>query len=164
LPRRPACAFEFSQPLDAFIHSKPAGLVSCRIHSWDSALQSFFPLAQPFAVSDVSTLMALRQPSRPFPPQATNSRVTSHWASRPFQSGPHLQGLAPHKSPFLYIGGLDRCRHVALLSFLPSRVFASQASSGFHLSSPLKFLPESLKAPLRYFSGSVTQPTRPSHF
>jgi len=29
-----ACAFRFSQPLDAFIRSKPAGLVSCRIRSW----------------------------------------------------------------------------------------------------------------------------------
>jgi len=29
-----ACAFRFSQPLDAFIRPEPAGLVSCRIRSW----------------------------------------------------------------------------------------------------------------------------------
>jgi len=30
-----ACAFRFSQPLGAFIRPKPAGLVPCRIRSWD---------------------------------------------------------------------------------------------------------------------------------
>jgi len=29
-----ACAFRFSQPLDAFIRPEPAGLISCRIRSW----------------------------------------------------------------------------------------------------------------------------------
>jgi hypothetical protein len=29
-----ACAFRFSQPLDAFIRPEPAGLIACRIRSW----------------------------------------------------------------------------------------------------------------------------------
>jgi hypothetical protein len=38
-------------------------------------------------------------------------------------SAPRLQGFPPHESPPLQAGGLGRHEHVALLGFLPSRVF-----------------------------------------
>jgi hypothetical protein len=34
-----ACAFRFSQPLDAFIRPRPAGPVSCQIRPWGSGSQ-----------------------------------------------------------------------------------------------------------------------------
>jgi hypothetical protein len=52
----PRCTFRFSQPRDAFIRLKLAGLVPCRIRSWGSVLQSFAPLVQPYIVSDASCL------------------------------------------------------------------------------------------------------------
>jgi hypothetical protein len=65
LPRRTACALRFSQPLDASIRPVPAGLVSCQIRSWGCSLQSFAPLAQPFAVSGAVALLSLDTPDSP---------------------------------------------------------------------------------------------------
>jgi hypothetical protein len=39
-PRPAACAFRFSQPLDASIRPEPAGLVSCQIRSWGSPFRA----------------------------------------------------------------------------------------------------------------------------
>jgi hypothetical protein len=51
LPPPVTCVFELSRPLDAFIRPAPPGLVSCRIRSWGSFLQSIAPPAQPCARS-----------------------------------------------------------------------------------------------------------------
>jgi hypothetical protein len=63
LPQPATCAFRFSQPLDAFVRPEPGSLVSCRIRSWGCTLQSFAPLAQPYAVSGATTLMTFEPPS-----------------------------------------------------------------------------------------------------
>ena len=59
LPHPVACALRFSRPLGAFVRPVPGGLVSCRIRSWGSTLQSFAPPAQPCAVSSAVALLAL---------------------------------------------------------------------------------------------------------
>jgi hypothetical protein len=46
---RTACAFRFSQPPDALLHSEPTGLVSCRIRSWGSPFRALFLIVQPYA-------------------------------------------------------------------------------------------------------------------
>jgi hypothetical protein len=51
--------FEFSQPLGAFTHLKPVGLVSCQIRSWDFSFRAFFPRTQQPAVSSDFTLLML---------------------------------------------------------------------------------------------------------
>jgi hypothetical protein len=63
IPQPATCAYRFSQPLDAFVRPEPGSLVSCCIRSWGCTLQSFAPLAQPYAVSDACTLMAFEPPS-----------------------------------------------------------------------------------------------------
>jgi hypothetical protein len=72
LPRPTACASRFSQPPDAFFRPAPAGPVSCRIRSWGFALQSFAPLAQPYAVSDACYPLDVRilDAGPPTPPRS----------------------------------------------------------------------------------------------
>jgi hypothetical protein len=59
LPHPVACTFRFSQPHGALVRPVPAGLVSCRIRSWGCTLQSFPPLAWPYAVSGAFPLLML---------------------------------------------------------------------------------------------------------
>jgi hypothetical protein len=70
---RLCCAFRFSQPRDALFHSRPHGLVSCRIRPWDSSFQRVppsqsrhsFHYALPSASSSPSsTLLLLRSEER----------------------------------------------------------------------------------------------------
>lgn len=49
----------FSTSRRVSIRREPAGLVSCRIRSWGSTLQSLAPTAWPYAVSDADPLMVL---------------------------------------------------------------------------------------------------------
>jgi hypothetical protein len=63
LPHPTTCALRFSQPLDALVRPVLTGLVSCRIRSWGCALQSFAPLAQPYAVSSADPLLTLHEPA-----------------------------------------------------------------------------------------------------
>ena len=49
---------------------------------------------------------------------------------------PRLQGLAPHESPPLVAGGLDRRERVALLGFLPPGFSPPLERHGFHRTSP----------------------------
>jgi hypothetical protein len=95
LPSPTACASRFSQPPGAFIRPEPAGLVSCRIRSWGSALQSFLPLAQPYAVSSAVTLLTFQPSSGSCSTRESASRLSGLGRSRARSSpGPFsLQGL-----------------------------------------------------------------------
>jgi hypothetical protein len=108
LPHPVACALRFSQPPDAFVRPVPGGPVSCRIRSWGSALQSFAPPAQPYAVSSATTLLALNgsetisTPGRPRSTRraARNGTVAPpRWNARgPFAGGsPHRRNGAANR-------------------------------------------------------------------
>jgi hypothetical protein len=63
------------------IHREPAGLISCRIRSWGCTLQSFAPVAWPYAVSGADPLLAL-VPARhhldiPFPLAPAETEISS---------------------------------------------------------------------------------------
>jgi len=100
LPGLSACAFRFSQPLDAFIRPKPAGLVSCRSRSWGSPFRALFlssrrklsPTPLPSCRLDGLTWSkrCLPTPSQRlgFAPAMANSLMA-------LASTPRLQGLAP---------------------------------------------------------------------
>jgi hypothetical protein len=139
LPHRTACTYRFSQPPGAFIRPVPGGLVSCHIRSWGCTLQSFAPPAQQDAVSSAFALLSfgrtqtphhahrkrpkpttMRSPTLHRRPKSTNTgRNRRQLTSRPpatsrvpiqARERPRLQGFAPHESPPLTAGGLDRRR------------------------------------------------------
>jgi hypothetical protein len=138
LPRPTACTSRFSQPPGAFIRPEPAGPVSCRIRSWGSALQSFPPLVQPYAVSDAVTLLALPEDHVGAPSTgAANPKKRRLPASKRHPDRPaRLQGLAPHESPPHTHGCLGREQRVALLGFRPPGCSPSLDWHGFHRASP----------------------------
>ena len=138
LPRPTACASRFSRPPDALIRPEPAGLISCQIRSWGSALQSLAPPVQPYAVSGASyplvvAALTVRRPTDPPPTAETVNRGQHRGGAL---STPRLQGLAPHESPPLVAGGLDRRERVALLGFLPPGCSPPPERLGFHRTSP----------------------------
>jgi hypothetical protein len=137
LPHPITCASGFSRPLDAFIRPEPAGLVSCQIRSWGFALQSLTPPAQPYAVSGAVALLSLKRPScRLALPTSTRKRAfIGHVFDLP--NAPRLQGFAPRESPPLRPGCLDRNQRVALLGFVPSRVFPLSSLDRTFTRSPL---------------------------
>jgi hypothetical protein len=53
------CLLSVSRALEALIHPRPAGLVSCRFRPWGFTLQGRYPLAEPFALSSAVTLLQL---------------------------------------------------------------------------------------------------------
>jgi hypothetical protein len=65
LPHPTASTSRFSQPPGAFIRPEPGGLVSCRIRSWGSALQSFTPPVQQYTVSGALPLLAFKRARPP---------------------------------------------------------------------------------------------------
>ena len=157
LPHPAACAFRFSQPPGALFRHVPAGLVSCRIRSWGCTLQSFPPLAWPYAVSGASPLLSFGRIRRarladvptvaraPLAVAETTARETRTLARSEDRSSPgltcprkppRLQGFAPRESPPLPAGGLGRRRRVALLGFSPSRALLTRQRPGFHRASP----------------------------
>jgi hypothetical protein len=128
LPRPTACAFRFSQPLDASIRPMPAGLVSCQIRSWGSPFRAFF-LARsrtpsPAPLPSCRSRRLATPPESLLPSRAPKCRARNRlpWWEGP-RSAPRLQGFAPRESPPLSAGGLGRHERVALLGFLLSRVF-----------------------------------------
>jgi hypothetical protein len=150
LPFPAACAFRFSQPPDASFRHVPAGLVSCRIRSWGCTLQSFAPLAWPYAVSGARPLLSFGRSRRTrladgptvarAPPavaetmtRETRTRARSENRSSPGltcpRKPPRLQGFAPRESPPLPAGGLGRRRRVALMGFPPSRALLVAAAA-----------------------------------
>lgn len=149
LPTRTACTFRFSQPRDAFIRLEPTGLVPCRIRSWGCALQSFVPLVQPYTVSGAVCPPGVEPCPHQLQPQTASSRsrlghkrqqrfATKRSQRRP---NPRLQGLAPHESLLHEVSGLDWSRHIALLSFCPSReIVASTGGLGLHRNLPSRSL------------------------
>ena len=78
LPHPTTCALRFSQPLDAFFRPVLTGLVSCQIRSWGCALQSFPPLAQPYAVPGAAPLLTLHEPANPLSSNAAHRRSAVH--------------------------------------------------------------------------------------
>jgi hypothetical protein len=103
------------------------------------SLQSFVPLAQPYAVSDAFTLWTLGTPSaRPldsitfFGTYAPHPATVSVNADAPKM--PLSSGLCSTQESVATAGGLDRRRYVALLGFIPSRVFSL---AGMERPSPL---------------------------
>jgi hypothetical protein len=144
---RPACASRFSQPPDAFIRPEPAGPISYRIRSWGSALQSFAPLVQPYAVSDAITLMSLDD--TPFGLSSNGSNNLSNRNRDPRYPGepPRLQGLTPHESPPQSVGCLGLLVRVALLGFCPPGYSPSLERPGLHRASPLELSSPGRKRP-----------------
>lgn len=157
LPRPAACAFRFSRPLGALFRHVLAGLVSCRIRSWGCTLQSFAPLAWPYAVSGACPLLTFGRIRRarlaggPTVARAslavaeTTARETRTLARSEDRSSPgwtsprkppRLQGFAPRESPPLPDGVLDRRRRVALLGFRPSRALLLTALARLSPSLP----------------------------
>jgi hypothetical protein len=53
------CLLSVSHALEALIHPRPAGLVSCRSRPWGFTLQGRYPLAEPRALSSTVTLLQL---------------------------------------------------------------------------------------------------------
>jgi hypothetical protein len=118
----------FSTSRRVSIRREPAGLVSCRIRSWGCALQSFPPVAWPYAVSSADPLLTLvparrhlarrpcpahrgaRSPNagcarllRPSPPEGVPVRrsrplPTGHRSDRPFASPPVPAWPKPRRS------------------------------------------------------------------
>ena len=157
LPHPVACAFRFSQPPGALFRHVLAGLVSCRIRSWGCTLQSFAPLAWPYAVSGACPLLSFGRSRRarlaglPTVARAslaiaettayeTRTRARSEDRSSPGltcpRKPPRLQGFAPRKSPPLPADGLGRRRRVALLGFSPSRALLIAAVAWLSPSLP----------------------------
>jgi hypothetical protein len=138
LPRPTACTSRFSQPPGAFIRPEPAGPVSYRIRSWGSALQSFVPLVQPYAVSGAVTLLAFggRPWRTPFHQRATPEDASRTGFEEPYDRPFRLQGLAPHESPPHTNGCLGRKQRVALLGFHPPGFSPSLEWHGLHRTSP----------------------------
>jgi hypothetical protein len=143
---RTACAFRFSQPLDAFIRPTLAGLVSCRIRSWGSPFRAFLLLCSLGTVSGARALLPFNTPpnlpeSQPRRERRGAAPQPSLILERPWNA-PRLQGFAPHKSPPRQTGCLDRHARVALLGFLPFRAFPpGQNGHGLHRASPHEVAP-----------------------
>jgi hypothetical protein len=126
LPHPTACAFRFSQPLDALIRPEPAGLVSCQIRSWGSPSRAFL-------------LPRSRMPSpapipswRWFHPRSPTSEVRrsrSYLGYAPASHTEHVVGPS-RASPAFRVLLHARVRH------LPKRFKPRQARS-----SPGPFLP-----------------------
>jgi hypothetical protein len=141
LPRPTAFASRFSQPLDAFIRSTSAGLVSCRIRSWGSPFRAFSSRA---AWSPSPVLVpSCRSITPPNLSELRRRRERRSAAPPPFPmwkgpwNAPRLQGFAPHESPPLQADGLDRHERVALLGFPPSRVFPLGEMASVFTAPPL---------------------------
>jgi hypothetical protein len=94
LPHRTACALRFSQPLDASRRPVPPGPISCQIRSWGCTLQSFVPLAWPYAVSSAVPLLTFERPEN----TTAQATFTAH------RSTPRVHSLRPSSK------GLDRNR------------------------------------------------------
>jgi hypothetical protein len=91
----------------------PAGLVSCRIRSWGSALQSLAPVAWPYAVSGAAPLLTLETIERhPVSPEASEDPPAKP-LSRADRDEPEsfvaFRGLLPATIRHSHASGLDRC-------------------------------------------------------
>jgi hypothetical protein len=119
------------------------------------SLQSFAPPVQPFAVSGAVALLSLRRAVEP--PEDPLSRRERRNAAPvrqiPMVDGPskrpRLQGFAPHESPSLRTDGLGRLEHVALLGFVPFRVFPLTGMATAFTAPPLMWLSVWAQAPSR---------------
>jgi hypothetical protein len=142
LPHPTASAFRFSRPPDALIRPVPAGLVSCQIRSWGCALQSFSLSCSRTPSPAPHSLMTLVYSRKSSHPTTTHSprQASTNGTAQEHTDGPRrrsrLQGLSPHKSPPLVIGGLDRLERVALLGFYPPGLASQLKRYGFHRPSP----------------------------
>jgi hypothetical protein len=121
--------FRFSQPPGAFLRPVPAGHLSDQIRSWGFPLQSFSPLAKPCTISSTLALLPLGPPPRSHIQARRNPmRLTplgQHYdpdLRKTEQKAPTSEPYSARESDAI-ADGLDRRRHVALLGFLPSRVF-----------------------------------------
>jgi len=119
-----------------------------------------FPSVQPFAVSDAVALLSLvRLVDQPVP-TSPDASAKLHRSRLALPDGPRLQGFAPHESPPLFTGGLDRRRARGSLGFRTLQGFLPRWRSRTFTRPPLIGLPwrlpkQPLPAPLR-----VSPPTR----
>jgi hypothetical protein len=111
------------------------------------ALQSFPPLAQPYAVSGALALLSLERPSnqpdtrRPVANAEASRRSAGSHKWDGLRNAPRLQGFAPRESPPHRADGLGRPEHVALLGFIPFRVLTLTEMALAFATPPLMRLP-----------------------
>jgi hypothetical protein len=87
----------FSTSRRVSIRREPAGLVSCRIRSWGSALQSFSPPAWPCVVSDAGPLLTLVPARHHLGPP--NARRPPKWTKPAHRSLPPAQPPVVRRRP-----------------------------------------------------------------
>jgi len=150
VPLLTACVFRFSQPPDAFIHPSLTGPVSYQIHSWGFPLQSFTPSVQPYTVSDNDTLLSLAYPGLPSalaPLYSRRIRKCSNNTAGSLKA--RLQtpssGFYSTRKSATYLGGLDHCKHTALLGLLPLQGFRPHRNSMTFITPPLMQLQKRCK-------------------
>jgi hypothetical protein len=108
--------------------SELIGLISCRIRSWGSPFRAF--LLPRSRTPSPAPLPSCRFEVPSEPPSKTSSRPRAEArdpSPAPSSSLPEplrLQGFAPRESPPLPLGCLRLRERVALLGFIPSRVFS----------------------------------------